>query len=202
MYSSPFLPSVRALASLAAVLFTTLAPVPLRAGEAPALGTVAFLPIPDGAESPGASLGDPAVARSGLDLVVQSTVQGTAPIALQWWFKGEALPGATNASFRIPSIETADEGLYSLTASNAFGSTSTPATPLFISNISPSSFVGLTVAEPVGTRIDFQYADALSDAIEWSPLTNATLTSTPFLVVDPGRMGGTPDSIAPDRREP
>ena len=177
MYPLSPLSSRRSLTKAAAVplpLLTFLAlitPVSLSAGEAPTVGSLTFLTIAQGASVPGPSLGEPAVARAGVDLIVQSTVQGTAPIALQWWFNGEPMSGATNASFRIPAIERADEGRYSLTASNAFGRTATLDTPLFVSNVSPSNFVGLTVAEPVGTRIDFQYADALSDAIDCSPET-------------------------------
>ena len=148
MYPLSPLSTRRSLTKAAAVLLpllTVLAlitPVSLSAGEAPTVGSLTFLTLAQDASVPGPSLGEPAVARAGVDLIVQSTVQGTAPIALQWWFNKEPLPGATNASFRIPALERADEGRYSLTASNAFGRTATLDTPLFVSTRNPEYRAG------------------------------------------------------------
>lgn len=70
---------------------------------------------------------------------------GTPPLRYQWLHDGSAVAGATNLSLDIPSVTSADGGLYSVVVSNAQGVvTSAPA--LFIALPPPldESFSALT----------------------------------------------------------
>jgi hypothetical protein len=52
----------------------------------------------------------------------QVTATGTAPLSYLWFFNGIAIAGATNAGYSIPSVQSADSGLYHVVVSNAYGS--------------------------------------------------------------------------------
>lgn len=51
------------------------------------------------------------------------TATGTAPLSYQWYKNDGALSGATNASYTIASVATADAGTYKVTVSNSAGNT-------------------------------------------------------------------------------
>ena len=58
-----------------------------------------------------------------------ASVNGTAPLAVQWRRNGALLPGATNAMLLLTNVVPADAAAYSFVANNAAGSaTSTNAT--------------------------------------------------------------------------
>ncbi len=50
------------------------------------------------------------------------TATGTAPLGYQWTFAGNAIPGATNATFILPATTTNSSGTYSVVVSNPIGS--------------------------------------------------------------------------------
>jgi pectate lyase len=53
---------------------------------------------------------------------------GTAPISYQWNKNGTPIPGATSSTLSLSNVQTADDGSYTLTATNNVGSaTSNPA---------------------------------------------------------------------------
>jgi endonuclease/exonuclease/phosphatase family metal-dependent hydrolase len=62
---------------------------------------------------------------------------GSGPLSYQWQFGTTILPGATNATFTINHVEASEAGQYSVTVSNAGGSTSSAAATLTV--IAPST---------------------------------------------------------------
>jgi pectate lyase len=57
-----------------------------------------------------------------------ATAAGTAPIGYQWSKNGTSISGATSSTLNLSNVQTADDGSYTLTASNSVGSvTSSPA---------------------------------------------------------------------------
>jgi hypothetical protein len=48
---------------------------------------------------------------------------GTAPLAYQWRFSGNSIPGATDSSFTIDSVAGTNNGPYSVVVTNVFGAT-------------------------------------------------------------------------------
>ena len=63
-------------------------------------------------------------------------VDGAPPLTRQWKVDhGQgfaAIPGATNATFRIGNAQVSDSGLYALFATNSFGATNTTPVPLIV----------------------------------------------------------------------
>ncbi len=61
------------------------------------------------------------------------TAGGTTPLAYQWRFNGTNLPGATDATYSILSVQTNHAGNYAVVVTNAAGSaTSTPPAALVV----------------------------------------------------------------------
>jgi hypothetical protein len=65
-----------------------------------------------------------ATVLKGTNLTLAAAVRGSAPIHFQWLFQGRALAGANAASLEFTNITVAQAGLYSLIASNAYGTAS------------------------------------------------------------------------------
>ena len=60
------------------------------------------------------------VSNSSATLVVKAF--GTAPFDYQWFFNGNSLADATNATLLIPNMQTASAGDYQVVITNAYGS--------------------------------------------------------------------------------
>lgn len=58
---------------------------------------------------------------------------GAPPPSFQWFLDGTAIPGATSSNFVIARAQPSDRGLYTATASNAFGSTNSSSSALGVS---------------------------------------------------------------------
>ncbi len=58
----------------------------------------------------------------GSSVTFMATVDGSAPITLQWRRNGSAIPGATGSSFTIASVGVGDSGTYDIVATNSCGS--------------------------------------------------------------------------------
>ncbi len=72
------------------------------------------------------------------------TVTGTSPLSYQWRFNGNAIPGATAATYVLSNVQTANAGSYSVTITNAFG-TAQSANAVLTVNTNPVYFVGVAV---------------------------------------------------------
>jgi hypothetical protein len=83
----------------------------------------------------------------GESATLTTVVDGTAPITLQWRKENVPIPGATAATFTIASVTSADQGLYDLVASNAFGTAQTLPVAIFVTK-RPQT---ITFAPPVTT---------------------------------------------------
>ena len=67
------------------------------------------------------------LASPGGRVVMQARVEGSQPIALQWQFSGTDLPGAADVDLVVSNVQFAVGGIYSIVASNAYGSRSSDA---------------------------------------------------------------------------
>lgn len=71
-----------------------------------------------------------------------ATVASATPANYQWTFNGTVIPGATGLTFSIPNVTAAQAGAYSMTATNASGSVTSPTatvtvlTSAWLSNLS------------------------------------------------------------------
>ena len=60
------------------------------------------------------------------------TASGTGPLQYQWRLNGTSIPGATNASYPIQSVNASNAGLYSVSVGNAVGHINSLNAPLTI----------------------------------------------------------------------
>jgi plastocyanin len=93
-------------------------------------------------------------------------VTGAPPLHLQWYFQGEPIRDATNAVLVIANATTNDAGIYTVVASNAVGSVTSPPAELFVTaNMLPSiTLLSPTNGQFVGDRQPVILRAAASDA--------------------------------------
>jgi len=104
-------------------------------------------------------LAQPASQRitAGLSASFSVVATGTAPLRYQWSFNHSILPGATNATLTLSSVQTNQAGVYAVQVANLAGLTnSLPATlivnPAPLCDAAPSGIVGWWQAE--GNALD------------------------------------------------
>ena len=56
-----------------------------------------------------------------------STQGGTAPFSYQWQYNNNNIPGATNSTLALPDVQPGQDGTYSVTVSNPYGSSTAQA---------------------------------------------------------------------------
>jgi len=62
---------------------------------------------------------------------------GTAPISYQWKKNGTPIPGATSSTLNLVNVQTADDGSYTLAATNTVGSTNSNPAQLTVTTTVP-----------------------------------------------------------------
>src|SRR2546422_2517563 len=60
------------------------------------------------------------------------TVQGSAPFSYQWFFENAPIAGATGSAYTIPSVQTNNEGGYSVVITNSSGSVTSDVATLTV----------------------------------------------------------------------
>jgi hypothetical protein len=70
--------------------------------------------------------------RPGSNVTFQAVLTGAPPIYLQWRHGQQLIPNATNATLTLTNVQLADDGEYSVTASNSFGAVESLAGTLVI----------------------------------------------------------------------
>jgi uncharacterized delta-60 repeat protein len=72
----------------------------------------------------------------GQDLVVRVDASGGEQLTFQWFFNGQSLTGATNATLVLPQLQASQAGLYYAVVSNTAGSVTTPPITVDVTPIS------------------------------------------------------------------
>src|SRR4029077_4592126 len=63
----------------------------------------------------------------GSNLYISPSITGTLPMTYQWKKDGVLVQGASSGTFNKGNVTAADSGQYTLTATNQFGSATSPA---------------------------------------------------------------------------
>lgn len=79
----------------------------------------------------------PATSEEGKEVSFMVIAHGERPLSYQWWYGGQPIPGATNATYRIPSVRLDQAGVYSAAVTNAFGAARQDAPPLVVTKVPP-----------------------------------------------------------------
>ena len=75
--------------------------------------------------------------RAGMGFTLRVTAQGTPPLAYQWRFNGESLPGATASSVTLSNLQPAQSGVYGVVVSNRYGQVESSGAQLSITDSPP-----------------------------------------------------------------
>jgi len=123
---------------------------------------------------------------SNVNISLNASVTGIAPLNYQWQKNGVNISGATSSSFTISSAQQSDSGSYTLRVTNGFASSNSttavisvlPPTVVHFQNTTHNSdgSVGLTWTADVGTTYDLQFKSSLTNAL-WSTLSSYPATS-------------------------
>src|SRR5262245_44051568 len=102
-------PKLFALAAILVGLLATAAPQAQAAAAPPTKPLISIAvqsQVPPGGQT---QLTQPAIAEEGFTAMFSADVQGSAPLAFQWFLNGAAIDGATNAAYILQTLEGADE---------------------------------------------------------------------------------------------
>ncbi|HEV8543798.1 MAG TPA: protein-arginine deiminase family protein [Verrucomicrobiae bacterium] len=94
----------------------------------------------------------------GNNIVFRVVLTGTPPFSYQWQFNGVAVPGATDADFLLPNVQTSQSGAYSVLISNSAGSAQSAITYLTVVSANPGGTGSQTGA--------IQFTQAQFDMVE------------------------------------
>ena len=130
---------------------------------------------------------------SGGAVTLSISALGTG-LSYRWQFNGADIPGATNATLNLTNLSQTGAGSYQVVVTSSAGGTET-STASILSLISFGDvkfYAGITLAGTLGQQYRVDYADVLNpDVTNWLVLTNLTLTSSPFVVIDLNSVGRT-----------
>jgi len=138
------------------------------------------------------SISTPPVGQSftlGSGLTLSVNAGGTGPLFYQWQFNGTNLAGATGSTLTLTNLTAMNAGAYRVVIANAVGTITT--VPVGLHFFGDLKFMAATVlAGPVGQQYRVDYADVVNvGTTNWLVLTNLTLPSSPYLVIDPSSAG-------------
>ncbi len=112
--------------------------------------------------------------------------EGTLPMSFQWFIDGLAIAWGTNSTLSLTNLQLTDAGEYSVEVTNLYGSALSGSATLTVNpaEVSIGLYVGLTISGAVGKNFGIQYATSLAGTVNWTTLTNLTLTQPVMLWVD------------------
>ncbi len=86
-----------------------------------------------------------------LPLLLAVGATGQDPMRFQWFRDGTALPGATLASYAVPSSAAGDAGLYSVSVSNPQGTVTSAAAAVALERLDPPRLANFSLRAVPGT---------------------------------------------------
>ncbi len=106
-------------------------------------------------------------------------VNGTAPLSYQWYKESFPISWGTNSTLTLTNIDFTDAGNYSVTITNAYGSTNSTQALLVVnpSGVRLGIHPFLSITGTVGKAFGIQSTTEISQTNSWTTLTNFTLTS-------------------------
>ncbi|MGV3756710.1 MAG: ice-binding family protein [Verrucomicrobiota bacterium] len=129
----------------------------------------------------------------GGDIMLSVESVGTG-LSYQWQFNGTNIVGATSSTLNLTSLTQANEGAYQVVVTSAAGGIVTSREvvlqSLFFGDL--KFYAGITLVGTVGRQFRVDYADVLTEGnTNWFVLTNLTLLTSPFVVIDLNSPGQT-----------
>ena len=113
-------------------------------------------------------------------------------LSYQWQFNGTNILGATGSTLTLTNLALSNVGAYRVTVRNTAGGavTSQAAVLLLLFFGDLQFYAGTILVGTVGQQFRVEYADVVAPGTtNWQVLTNLTLPSSPYLVIDPASPG-------------
>jgi hypothetical protein len=123
------------------------------------------------------------VASLGSTVTFSTAASGTNP-RYEWYFNNTAIPGGTNSTLIITNVGPSNVGSYHAVARNSAGTATSDTANLILDEI--KCYPGIHLFAPIGTHVTVQYTTSLSPPVQWTDLTNITITTMPTIVFDFG----------------
>ncbi|HWI55743.1 MAG TPA: immunoglobulin domain-containing protein [Bacillota bacterium] len=102
-------------------------------------------------------------AYSGAPVLLSVGARSVHPVAFQWRYEGESIPGATQSTLWLPAVQHSQAGAYSVMVSNDLGVTISTDAQVSVMDQAP-----YVVSEPVDTTISSEGAACLQADIQGS----------------------------------
>lgn len=108
--------------------------------------------------------------------------EGTKPLHFQWLLNSSPMAGETNAILTLKSVQTADEGLYSVVVTNVFGSATSSVARLetFVVPAPPAPVIQVLSVTNSEVRFSFDTLVGSDYRIECAPDPNALVWVSPW----------------------
>ena len=121
-----------------------------------------------------------------------SVVASGTGLSYQWQLNGTNIPGATSPTLNLVNLTAAKAGAYRVVVSSSAGGSTTSQNANLLFHGDMKFYGGTTLGGPVGQQFRVDYADVVTvGTTNWLVLTNITLPSSPYLVIDPNSPGRT-----------
>ena len=118
-----------------------------------------------------------AYADSTVDFRARAT--GSSPLAYQWSFNGDVIPGAGSTHLQLTNVSAAQAGTYTLVVTNVAGAvTSAPAMLSVIPPVERRMVPGLVLLGQPGSLLNLENADTLGLSPSWVNFDSVTLTNS------------------------
>lgn len=109
----------------------------------------------------------PRTAAPGDPVTLAPAILGSAPLSFQWAKNGVPIPGATQATLDLPSVQAGDAGVYSITVTNDLGAARADVTTLGVTAL-PAVTLVPAYATPAEGDSFFLQAQANGGTLQWS----------------------------------
>jgi probable HAF family extracellular repeat protein len=152
--------------------------------------TNAFLLTPVSAPVVMTSAPGPQIVGPGAVVTMQMQMSAGQSLTYQWMHDGVAIPGATNATFTLPTMSMGNAGQYTVTARDNVGTVGSASAVIGMFSMGfTNGTAHLTLAAPSGSRFSMDYSDSLGAGANWQTLSNFTMTGSMSQMTDTPPLG-------------